>query len=179
MASSAPRPTVTRNVRLPTCEDEENDTALRLECDVYRPPEAIKRTNKDVFLLLHAHGKLGGSRFMLNSYAILLAMRGFITYNIGFRGCDGNEKTSRASVFGEVDARDVLEMVKEIRTRESVDVEDDVEVKIHVLGYSSAPRLARRRLGCCTKSYFLRRMLTFVKANQRSEVCGRDAASTG
>ena len=147
MASSAPRPTVTRNVRLPTCEDEENDTALRLECDVYRPPEAIKRTNKDVFLLLHAHGKLGGSRFMLNSYAILLAMRGFITYNISFRGCDGNEKTSRASVFGEVDARDVLEMVKEIRTRESVDVEDDVEVKIHVLGYSFGAAVGASAVG--------------------------------
>ncbi|CAL6320047.1 unnamed protein product [Bathycoccus prasinos] len=142
MASSAPRPTVQRNVFLPTCDDGENDTALRLECDVYRPPEALLlktrtiRQRKDVFLLLHAHGKLGGSRFMLNSYAILLAMRGFITYNISFRGCDGNEKTSRASVFGEVDARDVLEMVKEIRTRESVDVEEEVEVKIHVFGYS-------------------------------------------
>jgi len=142
MASSAPRPTVQRNVFLPTCDDGENDTALRLECDVYRPPEALllktrtRKRIKDVFLLLHAHGKLGGSRFMLNSYAILLAMRGFITYNISFRGCDGNEKTSRTSVFGEVDARDVLEMVKEIRTRESVDVEEEVEVKIHVFGYS-------------------------------------------
>ena len=147
MASSSTRPTVTRNVRLPTCENEENDTTLRLECDVYRPPEAIKRTNKDVFLLLHAHGKLGGSRFMLNSYAILLAMRGFITYNISFRGCDGNEKSSRASVFGEVDARDVLEMVKEIRTRESVDVEDGVEVKIHVLGYSFGAAVGASAVG--------------------------------
>ena len=70
-------------------------------------------------------------------------------------------------------------MVKEIRTRESVDVEDDVEVKIHVLGYSFGSVGEQAQLGCCTKSYFLRRMLTFVKANQRSEVCGRDAASTG
>ena len=96
--TSAPRPTVAKRA-LTYVRGLENDTALRLECDVYRPPEAIKRTNKDVFLLLHAHGKLGGSRFMLNSYAILLAMRGFITYNISFRGCDGNEKTSRASLI--------------------------------------------------------------------------------
>jgi hypothetical protein len=98
-----------------------------------------------VFLLLHAHGKLGGSREMMKAYAILLATRGFITYNVSFRGCDGNERTSRASVFGEVDARDVLEMVKEIRKRES-DGDDD-EVKIYVLGYSFGAAVGASAVG--------------------------------
>ena len=47
MASSSARPTVERNVRLPACENGESDTfALRLECDVYRPPEAIQAREK-------------------------------------------------------------------------------------------------------------------------------------
>ena len=177
MASSSTRPTVQRNVRLPTCEDEENDTALRLECDVYRPPKAIKRTNKDVFLLLHAHGKLGGSRFMLNSYAILLAMRGFITYNVSFRGCDGNEKTSRASVFGEVDARDVLEMVKEIRTRESVDVEEDVEVKIYVFGYSFGAAVGANAVGLLHEKLLSQKNIDVCSESEERSVwsrCGID-----
>ena len=171
MASSSARPTVERNVRLPACENGESDTfALRLECDVYRPPEAIQRVkNKDVFLLLHAHGKLGGSRFMLNAYAILLAMRGFVTYNVSFRGCDGNEKTSRASVFGEVDARDVLEMVKEIRTRESVDVEDDVEVKMHVFGYSFGAAVGANAVGLLHEKLLSQNTIDFCKGESEEE----------
>lgn len=172
MASSSARPTVERNVRLPACENGESDDtfALRLECDVYRPPEAIKRMkNKDVFLLLHAHGKLGGSRCMLNAYAILLAMRGFVAYNVSFRGCDGNEKTSRASVFGEVDARDVLEMVKEIRTRESVDVEDDVEVKIHVFGYSFGAAVGANAVGLLHEKLLSQNTIDFCKGESEEE----------
>ena len=183
MASSSTRPTVQRNVRLPTCEDEENDTALRLECDVYRPPEALLlktrtiKQRKDVFLLLHAHGKLGGSRFMLNSYAILLAMRGFVTYNVSFRGCDGNEKTSRASVFGEVDARDVLEMVKEIRTRESVDVEEDVEVKIYVFGYSFGAAVGANAVGLLHEKLLSQKNIDVCSESEERSVwsrCGID-----
>jgi len=172
MASSSARPTVERNVRLPACENGESDTfALRLECDVYRPPEAIQRVvkNKDVFLLLHAHGKLGGSRCMLNAYAILLAMRGFVAYNVSFRGCDGNEKTSRASVFGEVDARDVLEMVKEIRTRESVDAEDDVEVKMHVFGYSFGAAVGANAVGLLHEKLLSQNTVDFCKGESEEE----------
>ena len=172
MASSSARPTVERNVRLPACENGESDTfALRLECDVYRPPEAIQRVvkNKDVFLLLHAHGKLGGSRCMLNAYAILLAMRGFVAYNVSFRGCDGNEKTSRASVFGEVDARDVLEMVKEIRTRESVDAEDGVEVKMHVFGYSFGAAVGANAVGLLHEKLLSQNTVDFCKGESEEE----------
>jgi len=174
MASSSTGPTVQR-VFLPTCDDE-NDT-LRLECDVYRPPllssdnKALKtrtiKRSKDVFLLLHAHGKLGGSREMMKSYAILLAMRGFITYNVSFRGCDGNEKTSRASVFGEVDARDVLEMVKEIRKRES-DF-DDVEVKIHILGYSFGAAVGANAVGLLHEKLLSHNNIDFCKSESEEE----------
>jgi len=94
-------------------------------------------------------------------------MRGFITYNVSFRGCDGNEKTSRASVFGEVDARDVLEMVKEIRKRES-DF-GDVEVKIHILGYSFGAAVGANAVGLLHEKLLSQNNIDFCKSESEEE----------
>jgi pimeloyl-ACP methyl ester carboxylesterase len=146
--NSANMPTVQRTF----LSSSDPDETVRLECDVYRPPkqqqqreEETKKT-KDVFVCLHAHGKLGASRQMLKPHSVMLAKRGFVVYNVSFRGCDGNKSTSNASLVGDVDAKDVLEIVREIR-EEREKAEDGIVVKINVLGYSFGSAVAASAVG--------------------------------
>ena len=144
------------NTNMPTVQrtflsSSDPDKSVRLECDVYRPPKQQRERReetktKHVFVCLHAHGKLGASRQMLKPHSIMLAKRGFVVYNVSFRGCDGNKSTSNASLVGDVDAKDVLEIVREIR-EEREKAEDGIVVKINVLGYSFGSAVAASAVG--------------------------------
>ena len=68
---------INNNMNMPTVQrtflsSSDPDETVRLECDVYRPPKQQQRREeetktKDVFVCLHAHGKLGASRQMRSS----------------------------------------------------------------------------------------------------------------
>ena len=151
-SSSVPPPTAKRVFLNSSTSD------VRLECDAYRSPTrhhqsdddkdfetSLRKNVKHVFVCLHAHGKLGASRQMLKPHAIMLARGGFIAYNVSFRGCDGNKETSSASLIGDVDARDVLEIVRDVRDRERG--EDVDAVKVHIIGYSFGSAVGASAIG--------------------------------
>ena len=151
-SSSVPPPTAKRVFLHSSTSD------VRLECDAYRSPTrhhqsdddkdfetSLRKNVKHVFVCLHAHGKLGASRQMLKPHAIMLARGGFIAYNVSFRGCDGNKETSSASLIGDVDARDVLEIVRDVRDRERG--EDVDAVKVHIIGYSFGSAVGASAVG--------------------------------
>ena len=86
---------------------------------------------------------------------------GFIAYNVSFRGCDGNKETSSASLIGDVDARDKVEIVRDVRDRERG--EDVDAVKVHIIGYSFGSAVGAR-------SWFVTRKALAVGRSNEEEM---------